>query len=250
MAKQNNLMSQREKSIVAKHEAGHAITGWFLQHTDPLLKVSIVPRSSGALGFAQYLPDDITLYSKEYLLDRIAMTLGGRAAEELFTGQISTGASDDLKKVTQIAYGMVSSYGFDSKVGLFNYSKDEQEFTKPFSEQTAALIDEQAKLIINEQYIRAKELLKSKEDLVEKLTEKLFEKETLVYADIVEVLGPRPYGMKKEYEEFVIATQAHARGGGGEEEVKKTEDTTTKEDTTPSGTTTTSTQDPPITASV
>ena len=105
--------------------------GWFLEHTDPLLKVSIVPRSNGALGFAQYLPDDITLYSKDSLLDRIAMTLGGRAAEELFTGQISTGASDDLKKVTNIAYGMVSAYGFDSKVGLFNYSNDqENQFVK------------------------------------------------------------------------------------------------------------------------
>merc|ERR1719421_1648064 len=110
------------------------------------------------------------------------MTLGGRAAEELFTGQISTGASDDLKKVTNIAYGMVSSYGFSPEVGLFNYSNDqEQSFQKPFSEKTAALIDEQAKKLIQEQYDRAKALLKEKEHLVEALSQKLFEKETIVY---------------------------------------------------------------------
>jgi len=214
MAKTNSLMSKQERLVVAKHESGHAIVGWFLEHTDPLLKVSIVPRSSGALGFAQYLPPDISLYSKEMLEDRIAMTLGGRAAEDLFIGKITTGASDDLKKVTQLAYSIVTQFGMNDRVGLINYSRDnEMEFSKPYSDETAKIIDEEVRKIIDKQYQRVKNLLSEKEHLVDAMSTKLFEKETLVYKDLFEILGPRPFGIKKEYEEFVQDMKLHQESG-------------------------------------
>lgn len=223
LEKGNSLMSLREKNIIAKHEAGHAVVGWFLEHSDPLLKVSIVPRSNGALGFAQYLPEDISLYSKEAILDRICVTLGGRAAEDLFIGSITTGASDDLKKVTGMAYSIVASYGMDDKVGLVNFSSDQEtQFQKPYSEKTAELIDSQVKILIDSQYKRVKELLTDKKHLIEAMADKLFEKETLVYGDILEILGPRPYGMNKNYESFVTATSSVFRP---KEEVKVEEGT-------------------------
>ncbi|CAD7944739.1 unnamed protein product [Amoebophrya sp. A25] len=219
-AKTNTLMSQEQKTVIAKHESGHAVTGWFLKHADPLLKVSIVPRSNGALGFAQYLPDDTQLHSKESLLDRMAMTLGGRAAEELFIGSITTGASDDLKKVTSMAYRMVTQMGMSEKIGLFNYHQDQDsQFTKPYSEETAQVIDEEVKAMIDGQYDRVKKLLKEKEHLIEALSAKLFEKETLVYQDLLEVLGPRPGGLKKGYEDFITASSSkpdNSAGGKGE----------------------------------
>merc|ERR1719345_257036 len=132
LPKENGLMSQHEKHSVALHECGHAIAGWFLEHTDPLLKVTIVPRSSGALGFAQYLPEEISLHSKEAILDKIAVALGGRAAEELFVGKISTGASDDLDKVTKMAYATVTVYGMNKELGLVSFPQNDssQEFYK------------------------------------------------------------------------------------------------------------------------
>jgi len=158
LPKQNSLMSPAEKRTVALHESGHAIVGWFLENADPLLKVSIVPRSSGALGFAQYLPEEMALYSKEAMLDKIAVSLGGRAAEELFVGKISTGASDDLNKVTQMAYAMVSVYGMNPKIGLLSYSENNpsQRAYKPYSEETGQLIDREARLIVEDQYERVK----------------------------------------------------------------------------------------------
>merc|ERR1719210_1261501 len=117
-------MSPTEKRSVALHEFGHAIAGWFTEFADPLLKVSIVPRSNGALGFAQYLPDEISLFSQEAILDKIAVSLGGRAAEELFVGKISTGAADDLDKVTKMAYAMVSVYGMNPELGLLSFKND------------------------------------------------------------------------------------------------------------------------------
>merc|ERR1719414_2090183 len=143
---------------VALHESGHAVAGWFLEHADPLLKVSIVPRSSGALGFAQYLPDEISLFSKEAILDKIAVALGGRAAEEIFVGKISTGAADDLDKVTKMAYSMVSVYGMNPELGLLSYSQQNsgQQFYKPYSEETGQKIDKAARALVEEQYDRVK----------------------------------------------------------------------------------------------
>merc|ERR1719188_1700048 len=147
-------MSLPERRAVSVHESGHAIAGWFLEHADPLLKVSIVPRSSGALGFAQYLPDEISLYPRQAILDKIAVALGGRAAEELFVGKISTGAADDLDKVTKMDYSMVSVYGMTPELGLLSYGQNDagQQFYKPYSEETGQRIDKEARSIVESQY--------------------------------------------------------------------------------------------------
>jgi AFG3 family protein len=142
LSKENNLMSNKEKRTIAIHESGHAVAGWFLPKAEPLLKVSIVPRSNGALGFAQYLPQETGLYSKTKLLDRMAVTLGGRAAEDAFIGSITTGASDDLKKVTQTAYSMVGNWGMEpEKIGLFNFTKGEGLSHRLYSEGMQERID-------------------------------------------------------------------------------------------------------------
>lgn len=161
---------------------------------------------NGALGFAQYLPEDISLYSKEALLDRIAVSLGGRAAEELFVGKVSTGASDDLDKVTQMAYSIVSVYGMNPVLGLVNFSGGSgQQFYKPYSEDTAKLIDQETRKIVNEQYERVKRLLSEKKDLMLAMSDRLMEKETLVHNELLEILGERPHGVKEELKEFVTA---------------------------------------------
>merc|ERR1719223_506774 len=207
LPKENSLMSPEEKKTVALHECGHAIVGWFLEHSDPLLKVSIVPRSNGALGFAQYLPDEIRLYPKEAILDKIAVSLGGRAAEELFVGRISTGASDDLDKVTKMAYSIVTVYGMNSELGLVSFSQNDpgNQFYKPYSEETAQMIDREARKIVDEQYTRVKELLKEKEGLMHSMADLLCEQETIVYNEILGCLGPRPFDVKEEYRNFVTA---------------------------------------------
>ncbi|CAE8615923.1 unnamed protein product [Polarella glacialis] len=207
LPKTNNLMSPAERRTVALHESGHAVAGWFLENADPLLKVSIVPRSNGALGFAQYLPAEMSLYSKEAILDKIAVALGGRAAEELFVGRISTGASDDLDKVTKMAHSMVAVYGMNAELGLLSYgqSNSSQEFYKPYSEATAQLIDRETRAIVDGQYTRIKELLLEKKDLMNALADRLAEKETLVYHDLVAVMGERPFGLKDGFREFVMA---------------------------------------------
>jgi len=207
LPKHNSLMSASEKKKVALHECGHAIAGWFMEHADPLLKVSIVPRSNGALGFAQYLPDEISLFSKEAILDKIAVALGGRAAEEIFVGKISTGAADDLDKVTKMAYSMVAVYGMNPELGLLSYNQNNasEQFYKPYSEETGQLIDREARSIVDEQYSRVKALLQEKADLMRALADKLAEKETLVYNELKDVLGERPYAIKDSYKQFVTA---------------------------------------------
>lgn len=129
------IMTLDEKKIIAYHEAGHAVAGWFLEHSNPLLKVTIIPRSKGSLGFAQYLPEEVSLYSKEALNDMICTALGGRISEDLFFNKITTGASDDIKKVTQIAQSLVTVYGMTDKIGLVSYSGEEQSI-KPYSDET------------------------------------------------------------------------------------------------------------------
>eukprot|EP00440_Ansanella_granifera_P024123 gb/GFBE01026201.1/.p1 GENE.gb/GFBE01026201.1/~~gb/GFBE01026201.1/.p1 ORF type:complete len:833 (+),score=220.58 gb/GFBE01026201.1/:1-2499(+) len=207
LPKTNSLMSPADKRAVALHESGHAVAGWFLEHADPLLKVSIVPRSSGALGFAQYLPAEMSLYSKEMILDRIAVALGGRAAEELFVKKISTGAADDLDKVTKMAHSMVAVYGMNAEVGLLSYGQNNssEQFYKPYSEETGRKIDVETRAIVDGQYERVKQLLLEQKDKMIALADRLDEKETLVYADLVEVLGERPHGIKAEFSKFVTA---------------------------------------------
>ena len=164
LEKKNKIISPEEKRIVAYHEAGHAVAGWFLEHADPLVKVSIVPRGIAALGYAQYLPKEQFLYQTEQLIDEMCMTLGGRAAEDIVFGKISTGAQNDLERVTKMAYAMVTIYGMNEKVGhiSFNDQNSEYGFNKPYSEKTAEMIDNEVRLLIESAYLRTKELLTEK----------------------------------------------------------------------------------------
>src|SRR5215469_4506688 len=186
LEKKNKIISPEEKRIVAYHEAGHAIAGWFLEHADPLVKVSIVPRGVAALGYAQYLPKEQFLYTTEQLLDGMCMTMGGRVAEDITFGKISTGAQNDLERITKLAYAMVTIYGMNDKVGnvSFNDTQGEYQFNKPYSEKTSELIDEEVRNQINVVYDMTKKLLLDKRDGLIKLAEKLLEKEILFQSDL------------------------------------------------------------------
>ncbi len=199
LEKKNKIISPEEKEIIAYHEAGHAICGWFLEHAYPLLKVTIVPRGTAALGYAQYTPKEQYLYNIDQLSDQICMTLGGRAAEEIFFGKISTGASNDLQQITKIAYSMITVYGMNDKIGNISYYDPTQEntFTKPFSEETGKLIDEEARKLIEIAYVRTKALLVEKRQQVEILAKELLHKEVLFKSDVEVLIGKRPYEEKK-----------------------------------------------------
>ena len=208
LEKKNKIISPEEKRIVAYHEAGHAIAGWFLEHADPLVKVSIVPRGVAALGYAQYLPKEQFLYTTEQLEDGMCMTLGGRVAEDIVFGKISTGAQNDLERITKLAYAMVTIYGMNEKVGnvSFNNTQGEYQFNKPYSEKTSELIDTEVRNQINQVYARTKQLLTDKREGLEKLANKLIEKEILFQSDLEEILGKRPFDHRTTYDEFVNGT--------------------------------------------
>jgi cell division protease FtsH len=199
LEKKNKIISPEEKEIIAYHEAGHAICGWFLEHAYPLLKVTIVPRGTAALGYAQYTPKEQYLYNTDQLNDQICMTLGGRAAEEIFFGKISTGASNDLQQITKIAYSMVTVYGMNDRVGNISYYDPAQEnyFTKPYSEETGKLIDQEVRNIIDAAYTKTKQLLQDKRAEVEKLAKELLVKEVLFKSDVEALIGKRPFEEKK-----------------------------------------------------
>ena len=199
LEKKNKLIKPEEKRIVAYHESGHAIAGWYLPNTDPVIKVSIVPRGLAALGYAQSLPDERYITTREAFMDQMTMMIGGRVAEEIKFGQLSTGAQNDLERITKTAYAMVIDFGMSSRVGhvSFNLSGSRNStpmFEKPYSESMAQVIDEEVRRLINEVRTRAMELLTEKRDKLEELAQLLLEQEVLGPADLVRVLGERPYG--------------------------------------------------------
>ena len=201
LEKKNKIISPQEKEIVAYHEAGHAVTSWFLEHTHPLVKVSIVPRGIAALGYAQYLPKEQFLYQTEQLLDELCMALGGRAAEELTFDKISTGALNDLERASKMAYSMVSIYGMNKKIGHVSFNNPQQEeygFTKPYSESTAKTIDEEVRDMIEKAYNRAKKLLQTKSKELKMVAQALLDKEVIFQQDLEQMIGKRPYSKEKQ----------------------------------------------------
>src|SRR5688572_18278553 len=208
LEKKNKIISPEEKKIVAYHEAGHAIAGWFLEHCDPLVKVSIVPRGIAALGYAQYLPKEQFLYNTEQLVDEMCMALGGRAAEELVFGKISTGALSDLERITKMAYSIVTMYGMNDKIGnvsFYDSKQAEMAFNKPYSEATAQTIDEEVRKIISNAYETTKQLLRGKINELEIVAQELLQKEILFQSDPERLVGPRPFARLTSY-------QAHTAG--------------------------------------
>jgi len=203
--KTSKILTKEERRTVAYHEAGHAVCGWFLEHADPLLKVSIVPRGGGALGYNQFLPREAALYSEEQLLDTMCMALGGRVAEEVVFKRITTGASDDLDRVTKMAYSQVTVYGFNAKIGVLSYQDrtGNDQFKKPYSEATAQMIDEEARSLVKGAYERTTKLIVDKRAQLELLAERLLEREMLTHNDVLELLGPRPFEMNDHYKEYV-----------------------------------------------
>lgn len=193
LEKKHKIISPVEKEIIAYHEAGHAICGWFLEHASPLVKVTIVPRGMGTLGYAQYLPKEEYIIRTEQLLDRMCMTLGGRAAEKVVFDKISTGAQNDLDQVTKMAYGMVTVYGMNKNVGNISFhALSQDQFQKPYSNETAKLIDDEVRNLIEAQYLRAQNLLTEKRHELNLLAKTLLDKEVLLKSDVERLIGKRP----------------------------------------------------------
>jgi AFG3 family protein len=205
LEKKNTLISPEEKRVVAYHEAGHAIAGWFLEHTDPLVKVSIVPRGVAALGYAQYLPNERFLVAKEELMDDMILSMGGRVAEDIVFGKITTGALSDLERITRLAYGMVKIYGMNEKVGNLSFydPHGENQFNKPYSDVTAELIDSEVRSLVELVYAKTKTLINEHRDGLEKVAAKLLEKEVLFQSDLEDLLGKRPFEGRTTYDKFV-----------------------------------------------
>jgi AFG3 family protein len=205
LEKKNTLISPEEKRVVAYHEAGHAIAGWFLEHADPLVKVSIVPRGVAALGYAQYLPNERFLVAKEELFDDMVLSMGGRVAEDIVFGKITTGALSDLERITRLAYGMVKIYGMNDKVGNLSFydPHGENQFNKPYSDTTAELIDSEVRNLVNVVYAKTTELINKHRDGLEKVALKLLEKEVLFQSDLEDLLGKRPFEGRTAYDKFV-----------------------------------------------
>jgi AFG3 family protein len=205
LEKKTKIISPEEKKIVAYHEAGHAVAGWFLEHADPLVKVSIVPRGVAALGYAQYLPKEQFLYQTEQMIDEMCMTFGGRAAEDIVFGKISTGALSDLERITKMAYSIVTVYGMNDKIGnmsFYDSKASEYNFNKPYSEATAEKIDVEVKRIIDGAYERTKQLLLKHKNELEIIAKELLEKEILFQSDLERLIGKRPFEKLTTYQQF------------------------------------------------
>jgi len=225
LEKKTKIISPEEKKIVAYHEAGHAVAGWFLEHADPLVKVSIVPRGVAALGYAQYLPKEQFLYQTEQLNDEMCMTFGGRASEEIVFGKISTGALSDLERITKLAYSMVTVYGMNKEIGnmsFYDSKQSEYSFNKPYSDATAERIDQEVRKIIDISYKRTVALLTQHRDKLEIIANVLLEKEIIFQSDLERLIGKRPFAAQTTYEKFT--------NGKSDEEKKEEENPLPHED--------------------
>lgn len=201
-----SLMSEEERRTVAVHESGHAVVSWFLEGGNPLLKVTIIPRSKGALGFAQYLPSEAALNTKEELLDQICGILGGRCAEEEFFGKVTTGAYDDLQKVYRMANALVTKYGMSEAVGYLGF--DDEAYVRSYSEETQELIDSEVKVIVDLCSKKARALVKEKRDKIDEMSKALLERETLDLQQIVAVLGERPFEPRANFKAYLDTRKA------------------------------------------
>jgi AFG3 family protein len=231
LEKKTKIISPEEKRIVAYHEAGHAVAGWFLEHADPLVKVSIVPRGVAALGYAQYLPKEQFLYQTEQLLDEMCMAFGGRVAEDIVFEKISTGALSDLERITKLAYSMVTIYGMNAEIGnlsFYDSKQSEYSFNKPYSDATAERIDQEVKGIIDDAYNRTKNLLMKHRQHLEVIAKELLEKEILFQSDLERLIGKRPFEKLTTYQQFT-------NGAPKSEEAEKKEHSRPPEDSVPQG---------------
>ena len=214
---------------VAYHEAGHAVAGWNLEHADPLLKVTIVPRGNGALGFAQYLPKEIFLRTRDQILDMVCMALAGRASEQVNFGRVTTGAADDLRRVTQIVYQMVQVYGMNERVGQVAFPKEDGQWPQDrmYSNATAEVMDEEVRAMVDEAYKRTIALMTDRQEQVRLVAELLLKKETITNMDMADLLGKRPYSGGKEYDEYInsawVAGKSDDDAGSGATAEKATE---------------------------
>jgi len=222
LEKRSKITTQEEKRSIAIHEAGHASISWLLEYANPLIKVTIVPRGR-ALGAAWYLPEERQITTKEQMLDEMCATLGGRAAEDLFLGRISTGAMNDLERVTKQAYGMIAYLGMSEKLpNLCYYNNEEYSFNRPYSEKTAELIDEEVKQMVNEQYERAKKILSENQEGHNRLAQLLIDKEVIFAEDVEHIFGKRPWASRSE-EISANKTAAELKKAEQEEEQKAIE---------------------------
>jgi AFG3 family protein len=214
LEKKNKIISPEEKKIVAYHESGHAVAGWFLEHADPLVKVSIVPRGIAALGYAQYLPKEQFLYQTDQLIDEMCMSFGGRVAEDIVFNKISTGALSDLERITKMAYSIVTVYGMNKEIGnisFYDSKQSEYNFQKPYSDATAETIDKEVKALVDFCYQRTKKLLNDHREQLEIIAKELLEKEILFQTDLERLIGKRPFTSLTNYEKYT----------NGQEEKKK-----------------------------
>jgi AFG3 family protein len=205
LEKKNKIISPDEKKIIAYHEGGHAVAGWFLEHAHPLVKVTIVPRGVAALGYAQYLPKEQYLYTTEQMMDQMCVAIAGRVAEDLTFGRITTGAQNDLERITQQAYAMVTVYGMNSTIGNVSFVDHDGEFSfrKPYSEEMASQIDKEVRILIAGAYERTKALLIQHRDALEIVAKTLLEKEVIFKDDLKTLIGPRPFPDPSEADKVI-----------------------------------------------
>ncbi len=207
LEKKNKIISPEEREIIAYHEAGHAVCGWLLEHASPLVKVTIVPRGIGTLGYAQYLPKEEYITRTDALLDRMCMTFGGRASETIVFNKISTGAQSDLDQATKMAYSMVTVFGMNDKVGNVSfYGMSQDNFQKPYSDDTARMIDDEVRKLVESQFNRAKTVLSENRDKLDLIARTLLEKEVLVKSDVEKLIGPRPFPEKPSHTSSAVVT--------------------------------------------